>query len=78
MAREGFNAIEERSFTVEEAYAAREAFVTSASGGVIPVVSVDGQIVGNGSPGPVTMRIHALYSEFAHAAAHASRRTASA
>ena len=69
LAREGFNAIEERAFTVEEAYAAREAFVTSASGGVIPVVSVDGQIIGSGSPGPATMRIHALYSEFAREAA---------
>ncbi len=69
LAREGFNAIEERAFTVEETYGAREAFVTSASGGVIPVVSVDGQIIGSGSPGPVTKRIHALYSEFARTAA---------
>src|SRR5882672_1780892 len=76
LAREGFNAIEERAFTVEEAYAAREAFMTSASGGVIPVVSIDGQIIGDGSPGTATKRIHALYSQFARAAAGASRRTA--
>ena len=76
LAREGFNAIEERAFSVEEAYAAREAFMTSASGGVIPVVSIDGRTIGNGSPGASTQRIHALYSEFARAAAHASRRTA--
>ena len=69
LAREGFNAIEERAFTVEEAYAAREAFMTSASGGVVPVVSIDGQIIGNGSPGTTTKRVHALYSEFAHPAA---------
>jgi len=69
LAREGFNAIEERVFTVEEAYGAREAFVTSASGGVIPVVSIDGRIIGDGSPGPATKRIHALYSQFADAAA---------
>jgi D-alanine transaminase len=69
LAREGFNAIEERAFTVEEAYAAREAFMTSASGGVVPVVCIDGQIIGNGSPGTATKRVHALYSEFAHPAA---------
>ena len=69
LAQEGFNAIEERAFTVEEAYAAREAFMTSASGGVVPVVSIDGQIIGNGAPGMATKRIHALYSEFARTAA---------
>jgi D-alanine transaminase len=41
----------ERSFTVEEAYAAREAFVTSASLIVMPVVRIDGRPVGNGAPG---------------------------
>ncbi len=44
-------AFEERAFTVEEAYAAREAFVTSASQIVQPVVSIDGRPVGNGAPG---------------------------
>ncbi|MGB6819303.1 MAG: D-amino-acid transaminase, partial [Pseudolabrys sp.] len=42
---------EERTFTVEEAYAAREAFITSASQTVLPVVSIDGRPVGNGAPG---------------------------
>jgi D-alanine transaminase len=69
LSQEGFNAIEERTFSVEEAYAAREAFMTSASGGVVPVVSIDGQIIGNGAPGMATKRIHALYSEFARTAA---------
>jgi D-alanine transaminase len=69
LAQEGFNAIEERPFTVEEAYAAREAFVTSASGGVMPVVSIDGRTIGDGRPGAATRRIHALYSQFARAAA---------
>ena len=45
------SAFEERAFTVEEAYAAREAFVTSASQIVLPVVSIDGRPVGNGAPG---------------------------
>ena len=65
---ERINTIEERAFTVEEAYAAREAFVTSASGGVIPVVSIDGRTIGDGRPGAASRRIHALYSEFAQAA----------
>jgi D-alanine transaminase len=45
--------LEERAFTVEEAYAAREAFVTSASQIVMPVVRIDGRPVGNGAPGLV-------------------------
>jgi D-alanine transaminase len=44
-------AFEERAFSVEEAYAAREAFVTSASQIVLPVVRIDGRPVGNGAPG---------------------------
>lgn len=43
--------LEERPFTVAEAYAAREAFVTSASQLVMPVVRIDGRPVGNGAPG---------------------------
>jgi len=46
-------AFEERAFSVEEAYAAREAFVTSASQIVLPVVSIDGRPIGNGAPGLV-------------------------
>lgn len=44
-------AFEERAFSVEEAHAAREAFITSASQLVLPVVSIDGRPVGNGAPG---------------------------
>jgi D-alanine transaminase len=43
--------LEERAFTVEEAHAAREAFITSASQIVLPVVRIDGRPVGNGAPG---------------------------
>jgi D-alanine transaminase len=46
-------ALEERKFSVAEAYEAREAFVTSASQIVMPVVSIDGKIIGNGAPGSV-------------------------
>lgn len=45
--------LEERPFTVEEAYQAREAFLTSASQSVMPVVRIDGRPVGNGAPGLV-------------------------
>ncbi|MBN8919123.1 MAG: D-amino-acid transaminase [Rhizobiales bacterium] len=45
--------LEERAFTVDEAYAAREAFVTSASQIVMPVVSIDGRPVANGAPGQI-------------------------
>jgi len=45
--------LEERPFTVEEAYGAREAFLTAASQVVVPVVRIDGRPVGNGAPGSV-------------------------
>lgn len=53
----------ERAFTLEEAKAAREAFVTSASAFVLPVTSIDGVSVGDGKPGPLTLELRALYIE---------------
>jgi D-alanine transaminase len=58
--REGLQLVE-RPFTVEEAKAAREAFITSATNIIMPVVSIDGQPVGNGAPGLLAQR---LRSEF--------------
>src|SRR5262249_37239054 len=55
--------IVERKFTVGEALKAREAFLSSASGAAIPVVKIDGQAVGDGTPGPLTRRIQALYAQ---------------
>jgi D-alanine transaminase len=55
--------VEERSFTLEEAQAADEAFVTSASNFVMPVVEVDGVAVGTGAPGPVARRLREIYLE---------------
>lgn len=49
--------VEERSFTVAEALAACEAFITSATTIVTPVVRIDGKPVGDGRPGPVTARL---------------------
>ncbi len=53
--------ITERSFTLEEAHAAVEAFNTSAVALVAPVVSLDGKPIGSGRPGPVTRSIQSLY-----------------
>jgi D-alanine transaminase len=58
-------AVEERSFSIEEAYAAREAFVTSASQIVMPVVRIDGRPVGNGAPGLVTTALRRDYHRHA-------------
>jgi D-alanine transaminase len=55
--------LDERPFTVAEAAAAAEAFVTSASQTVLPVVRIDGAPVGTGAPGPVAA---ALRREFHH------------
>jgi D-alanine transaminase len=57
--------LEERAFTVEEAYAAREAFVTSASQSVMPVVRIDGRPVGNGAPGLVASALRRDFHRYA-------------
>lgn len=59
--------VEERAFTPEEAMEAREAFSTSASTFVVPIVKIDGHILGNGVPGPVTEKLRKLYIEMARA-----------
>ena len=58
-------AFEERCFTVEEAYGAREAFITSASQVVLPVVSINGRPVGNGAPGLVATALRRDYHRHA-------------
>jgi D-alanine transaminase len=55
--------VSERPFTVTEALAAREAFLTSTSSLVLPVTSIDGRQVGDGRPGPVTVRLLQRYRE---------------
>lgn len=59
--------VEERAFTVAEAQAAREAFITAATAFVTPVTRVDGAPVGEGAPGPVALRLRSLYLERARA-----------
>jgi D-alanine transaminase len=60
-------AVEERVFTLEEAYAAGEAFITSASQIVLPVVRIDGRPIGNGKPGPVATALRREFHRFAEA-----------
>ncbi len=58
-------AIEERPFTVAEAEQAAEAFVSSASGFVMPVVSINGKAIGDGKPGSVTVQLRKAYIDWA-------------
>lgn len=53
--------LEERAFSVEEAQGSAEAFLTSASNFVLPIVSIDGRPVGDGRPGARTLRLRAHY-----------------
>lgn len=62
-AKEAQMVVEERSFTVDEAKAADEAFITSASSFVTPVVEIDGAKIGSGSAGPVAARLREIYLE---------------
>ena len=60
-AREAQMEVEERAFTIAEAQGADEAFFTSASAFVMPVVEVDGAAVGTGKVGPVARRLREIY-----------------
>jgi D-alanine transaminase len=66
--REGYRLVE-RTFTVAEAMAAREAFLTSTTADLLPVVRIDGEPVSEGRPGPLALKLRAAY--LAHAAAAA-------
>jgi len=57
--------VEERGFSVEEAKAAKEAFITAATTVVMPVVSIDGHSVANGHPGSVTLSLRELFFDVA-------------
>lgn len=62
--REGIDLVE-RPFTVAEAQAAKEAFITAATAIVTPVISIDGMPVGNGKPGPLAMRLRRIFHDHA-------------
>jgi len=55
--------VEERTFTIDEVISADEAFITSATSFVTPVVEMDGQSLGGGAPGPVAVRLREIYIE---------------
>ena len=62
-AEEAQMTVEERNFTIEEAQDADEAFITSASTFVMPVVEIDGAQIGDGKPGSVAPRLREIYLE---------------
>src|SRR3984957_832960 len=57
--------IEERTFTLQEAFAAREAFITSATQLVLPVVKIDGRTIGDGKPGPIASALRREFYRYA-------------
>lgn len=69
LAQEHGLAIEERVFSVAEAHDAAEAFLTSASNLVLPIIEIDGRALGDGIPGQYATRLRALYLDFARASA---------
>ncbi len=68
-AREAQMDVEERAFTIDEAKSADEAFITSASTFVMPVVEIDGQALGSGAPGPIALRLRKIYFDESRKAA---------
>jgi D-alanine transaminase len=58
---------EERPFSLDEAYAASEAFITSATQTLMPVVCIDGRLIGDGKPGPVATALRRRYGRYAEA-----------
>ena len=68
-AQEAQMKIEERPFTIAEAQEADEAFITSASTFVMPVVEIDGTALGDGTPGPVAARLREIYLDESRKAA---------
>jgi len=56
--------LEERGFTIEDAHQAREAFATSATSFVTPVINIDGKPVGDGTPGALTRQLIAWYTDY--------------
>mgnify|MGYP001107435769 CR=1 FL=1 len=68
LANEADMRVEERAFDLEEAHNAAEAFITSATTFVTPVISLDGKAIGDGKPGPLAKRLRQLYIEHAMSA----------
>ena len=56
--------VAERAFTINEALQAREAFLTSSSSAVLPILSIDGEAIGDGRPGVLSRRLHDAYGDY--------------
>lgn len=65
LARENGIKTEERPFTLDEAFAAREVFLSSASAFVRPVIEIDGRMIADGAIGPLCSRLFSLYLDYA-------------
>lgn len=57
--------LEERLFTIEEAYRAKEAFMTSAGTFVTPITVLDERNIADGKPGPIAQRLRTIYIDHA-------------
>lgn len=57
-------AVEERPFTVSEAYQAKEAFMSNSSHFVTPVTQIDDTVIANGKPGSLTLDLHERYIRY--------------
>lgn len=67
IAEEGQIKVVERPFTVEEAHAAREAFLTSTTSFVTPITTLDGKKIGDGKPGPMSRKLRQWYLDYMNA-----------
>lgn len=56
--------IKEQNFSPETLTSASEVFITSSTREVLPVTRINGELIGSGSPGPITKKLHELYKEF--------------
>ncbi len=61
----GLNVIEKR-ITREELYTADEVFLTGTAAEITPVVDIDGRVIGDGKPGPITLKIRNYYMDIVH------------
>lgn len=63
LARQAGIVVKEKPYRLDEAFSAREAFLTSTSANVLPVVAIDGRMIGHGRPGEMTRKLQALYND---------------
>jgi D-alanine transaminase len=64
LARAAGFAFEERCFTLREAKVAAEAFLTSTTAFIVPIIAIDGARIGDGTPGPLTRRLNSQYRDY--------------